>query len=133
MIIGEWQAGDHINTDTTTLATDTLGGHRLILLTGSRETATPALTSEGAGIYDLTADGAKIFLNAVKYMISPGGSTNTPPALSITKTQTGVSITFEGTLQSSDSVTGGWVDETTATSPFPVNTTGAMKFYRAKR
>src|SRR5262245_3838508 len=62
MVIGEWMAGAVLATSPP----DTLGGHRLVFLTGSREAA--GLTAEGAGIYDLTADGAKLFLNAVKYM-----------------------------------------------------------------
>src|SRR6185436_1408150 len=64
MVIGEWQAGATMATSPA----DTLGGHRLVILTGSRESATPALTSEGAGIYDLEPDGARLLLNAVNYM-----------------------------------------------------------------
>lgn len=64
MIVGEWQAGATMSTG----AGDLLGGHRLVLLTGSRE---QTITSEGAGIYDLTADGAKLLLNAVQYMAEP--------------------------------------------------------------
>lgn len=69
MIIGEWQAGS------VTASGDTLGGHRMVFLTGSREA--DGLTSEGAGIYDLTADGAQLFLNAVNYMAIPEPSTVT--------------------------------------------------------
>jgi hypothetical protein len=70
----------------TTTATDNavtrpatvLGGHRLIFLSGSREhaanaTAVPpvtALTAEGSGIYDLSADGNRMFLNAVNFMLT---------------------------------------------------------------
>jgi hypothetical protein len=43
-----------------------LGGHRMIFLSGSREN--DGLTSEGSGIYDLTADGRQMFLNAVNFM-----------------------------------------------------------------
>jgi hypothetical protein len=62
MIIGEWQAGAIMG---DAAPTDTLGGHRLVFLSGSRE---QVITSEGAGIYDLNPDGAKLFLNAVDYM-----------------------------------------------------------------
>ncbi len=65
MMIAEWLKGDSMATSPV----DTLGGHRLVLLTGSRENS--GLTSEGAGIYDLTGDGPQIFLNAVAYMTSP--------------------------------------------------------------
>lgn len=69
MIIGEWQAGATMGTSPA----DTLGGHRMALLTGSREHS--GLTSEGAGIYDLDPDGARLFLNAVNYMAVPEPST----------------------------------------------------------
>jgi hypothetical protein len=63
MIIGEWQAGSVING-----GTETLGGRRLVFLSGSRESSTLG-TSQGAGVFDLTADGQKMFLNAVTYMV----------------------------------------------------------------
>jgi hypothetical protein len=65
MVIAEWQAGAVLGNSPP----DTLGGHRMVFLTGSREN--DGLTSEGAGIYDLTADGAQVFLNAVNYMAIP--------------------------------------------------------------
>jgi hypothetical protein len=43
-----------------------LGGHRLIFLSGSREN--DGLTAEGSGIYDLSASGRTMFLNAVNFM-----------------------------------------------------------------
>ena len=49
--------------------TDTLAGRRLVFLTGSREAS--GKNSETAGMYDLTEDGAKMFLNAVDYMLDP--------------------------------------------------------------
>lgn len=65
MIIGEWQPGAVLaNTPASTL-----GGHRLVFLTGSRER--DGLTAEGSGIYDLGPDGAQLFLNAVNYMAVP--------------------------------------------------------------
>lgn len=68
MVIGEWQKGASMSTSPV----DVLGGRRLVFLTGSRE---QAITSEGAGIYDLTPDGGKMFLNAVNYMAVPEPST----------------------------------------------------------
>ncbi|HEY5914537.1 MAG TPA: hypothetical protein VJA21_28435, partial [Verrucomicrobiae bacterium] len=56
-----------------------------------------------------------------------------PPAMSYVRTPTGLSITFEGTLQSADSLTGTWSDVTGASNPYPVTATGPQKFYRAKR
>lgn len=54
------------------------------------------------------------------------------PTLSIVRTATGITFTFEGTLQAADSVVGPWAD-VTGGSPQTVTTSGAMKFYRAKR
>lgn len=68
MVIGEWQAGATMGTSPA----DTLGGHRLVFLTGSRE---QDITSQAAGIFDLAPDGTKLFLNAVNYMAIPEPST----------------------------------------------------------
>jgi hypothetical protein len=68
MVIAEWTTGSSLATSPVNV----LGGHRMVLLTGSRENAAfstnAALTAEAAGIYDLTGDGARLLLNAVKYM-----------------------------------------------------------------
>jgi hypothetical protein len=61
MIIGEFPAG----TVMRNASADATAGKRLVFLTGSRENT---ITSEGAGIYDLDSDGARLFLNAVAYM-----------------------------------------------------------------
>lgn len=128
MVIGEWQEGELMNT----AAGDVLGGHRLVFLTGSREH--DGLTSEGAGIYDLTETGAELFLNAVEYMSGIEGVPQGPtPTISVSRTAEGMSITFEGMLQSADSVTGTWSDVTGAESPHEVDATEGMKFYRAKQ
>jgi hypothetical protein len=68
MVIGEWQQGATMGNSPP----DTLGGHRLVFLTGSRERI---ITSEGSGIFDLTADGQRMFLNAVTYMAVPEPAT----------------------------------------------------------
>lgn len=47
---------------------DIAGGPRLMFLSGTRENA--GLTSEGSGIYDLGADGGRMFLNAVNFMLA---------------------------------------------------------------
>jgi hypothetical protein len=125
MIIGEWQAGAVMGT----AAGDVLGGHRLVFLSGSRE---QTITSEGAGIYDLKPDGAKLFLNAVNYM---AGTEPAParPALSVTRTPTGISITYTGTLEFTDSINGTWAPVPGATSPYPVTPSVPQRFYRAKQ
>jgi hypothetical protein len=64
-IIAEWNAGATMGDG----AASVLGGHRLAFLSGSREAS--GVTSESAGIMDLTADGKTMFLNAVNYMTTP--------------------------------------------------------------
>lgn len=73
-IIAELPAGTVMSNGTG----DTLGGKRLVLLTGSRESG---ITSEAAGIWDLTTDGARLFLNAVHYMTGQP-LTEPPPVIS---------------------------------------------------
>ena len=59
----------------------------MLFLTGSREWN--GLTSEGAGIFDLTPDGAKMFLNAVNYMAGvQGGQPQPTPTLSLARAAT---------------------------------------------
>jgi len=55
-----------------------------------------------------------------------------PPTVSVARTATGLTITFTGTLQSASAVTGPWTDEA-ATSPAAIQTSGTLKFYRAKQ
>ena len=71
MIIGEWPAGATL-THSGGAGTDVLAGPRLVFLTGSREPS-GVTGGEAAGLYDLHADGERMFLNAVKYMVSAGG------------------------------------------------------------
>jgi hypothetical protein len=138
LVIGEWKAGSVLANGTA----NTLGGDRLVFLTGSREHAAnaaavpplAALTSEGSGIYDLTEDGAKMFLNAVDYMV---GSTPDPdaPTIEIGRNASGqIVITFEGSLQSTTSlqepVT--WGPEA-GTGTVVVDPSLPMKFYRSTR
>jgi hypothetical protein len=61
LAIAEWPAGAQMANNNA----DRLGGPRLVLLTGSRE---QGVSAHAAGIYDLTAGGATLFLNAVAYM-----------------------------------------------------------------
>ena len=68
MVIGEWLPYTTL-THSGGAGTDVLGGHRLVFLTGSRETS--GISSETAGLYDLYEDGAQMLLNAVAYMVQP--------------------------------------------------------------
>lgn len=74
MILGEFPAG----TTMADASADVTAGQRLVFLTGSRE---QGITAEGAGIYDLEPDGAKLFLNAVAYL---AGLELPPAALGLT-------------------------------------------------
>jgi hypothetical protein len=65
VLIAEWPAGASVVHDGGA-GTNVLGGPRLVFLTGSRENNSKS--SETAGMFDLTADGAQMFLNAVAYM-----------------------------------------------------------------
>ena len=125
VIIGEWQTGAVMGNATKNV----LAGRRLVFLSGSREAAN-FTGGDAAGFYDLEKDGELMFLNAVTYMTA--APTTARPTVAMTRTATGISITFTGTLQSADSVTGPWTDASTATSPLAVTASQGMKFYRAK-
>jgi hypothetical protein len=139
LVIGEWNAGSVLANGTANV----LAGDRLVFLTGSREhaanaAATPplvALNSEGSGIYDLTADGAKMFLNAVNYMAGLTDPDPEEPTIAIRRNASGqIVIDYTGTLQSTTSlgtpVT--WGPEAGA-SPLVVDPSLPMKFYRSTR
>jgi hypothetical protein len=57
----------------------------------------------------------------------------TPPTLTLTNTGGVWQITYEGTLQSSDTADGDYADVSGATSPYTVNTSTGNKFFRARR
>ncbi|MDA1274146.1 MAG: hypothetical protein O2960_08850 [Verrucomicrobia bacterium] len=54
-------------------------------------------------------------------------------SLGVARTATGITITYEGTLQSADSVTGPWTDVGGSTSPAAISFSGSAKFYRSKQ
>ncbi|MBI4663919.1 MAG: Ig-like domain-containing protein [Verrucomicrobia bacterium] len=80
----------------------------------------------------LNADGLKLFDAAVAWAAN---ITAKPPApkLSVARSATGLTVTFTGSLQAADSVTGPWTDVANASSPLSVTPAGAQKFYRAKQ
>ena len=71
-IISEWLSGAAMSSATPTF----LGGRRLAFLSGSRET--DGVTSETAGVMDLTAAGQALFLNAVDAVVVPIPVTDPP-------------------------------------------------------
>ncbi len=62
-VIAEWPTGATLNNS------EVLAGPRMAFMSGSREV--DGVTSQTAGFYDLNADGAAMFLNAVDYMAIP--------------------------------------------------------------
>jgi hypothetical protein len=81
LAIGELPAGT-----VTTHFSDVLAARRLIFLTGSRESG---ITSQGAGMYDLAPDGAKMFLNAVTYLLTPAKPMFTIPLAQLSNLMAG--------------------------------------------
>jgi MYXO-CTERM domain-containing protein len=67
-VIAEWATGATLNNG------DVLAGPRLAFISGSREV--DGVSSQTAGIIDLTADGTQMLLNAVDYMAVPEPSTS---------------------------------------------------------
>jgi hypothetical protein len=61
-----------------------------------------------------------------------GGGGGNAPTLKVERSGTGLTLTFTGTLQSADKVTGPYADQAGA-SPLTVTPAGAAKFYRAKQ
>lgn len=62
--------------------------------------------------------------------VGGGGGT---PTVSIAKDAAGLKVTYTGTLQSADLVTGPFADVTGATSPYSVTPAGAMKYFRTRQ
>jgi hypothetical protein len=59
--------------------------------------------------------------------VIPGNS------LSFTRTATGMTITYTGTLQSADTVNGAWTAVAGASSPYSVTASGTAKFFRSQQ
>lgn len=126
MVIGEWDAGARLANG----AADTLGGRRLVFLSGSREA--DGLTSHGAGIFDLTEDGTRLFLNAVAYLSGPPV---TAPVLTVQREGGNLILSWQptgGTLESSSDLAA-WTPVAGATSPVTVPMTAAQAFYRVRQ
>jgi hypothetical protein len=105
----------------------TYGVGNYLLFTGLTNSA---ITVEGTTDHGFGFGGThRAPINAIQLVgaISPPG-----PSLTIERTATGLTITFEGTLQSADTILGPWADVQGA-SPLAVTPTGSAKFYRAKQ
>jgi hypothetical protein len=53
--------------------------------------------------------------------------------LTIKQTAGGIEITYQGTLQSSATVSGGYTDVVGAPNPYTTQASGSAKFFRAKQ
>lgn len=67
--------------------------------------------------------------------LGQAGSALAAPPLKVVveRLASGLKLTFEGTLQSADAITGPWTDLTGQTSPAEIQFTGSAKFYRIKK
>lgn len=90
--------------------------------------------------FTVQPDGTKVLVNdstagalkAYQFQALAVKSVTTKPTLGIARAGGQLTVTFTGTLQSADAITGPWADVTNAKSPLSVTTTGT-KFYRAKQ
>ena len=85
--------------------------------------------------FTVAKDGTKTLLNDSKAGALKGYRARTfvaAPTIGIAKTPGNVVITYTGTLQSADAVTGPWSD-VAGSSPQTIPATAAQKFYRAKQ
>ena len=90
-------------------------------------------------LFTRKADGTLVLLNDTANGGVPcyrtGVAPNKPagaPTLGLTRTGTTAVITYTGTLQAADQVTGQFNDVTGATSPYTVPTTGTARYFRAR-
>lgn len=128
MIIAEYPA----NTTMGNASADITAAKRMVLLTGTRENA--GLTGDGAGIFDLDGDGARLFVNAVNYLAGIANPNPNPPTLGVARGAGGsLTLTFEGTLESADQIQGPW-NPVPGTSPLSVEPNAPVgRYFRASR
>ncbi len=117
----------------TTLAdegAEMLGGKRLLFLSGSRE---QVITGDGAGIFDLEADGTRMFLNAVAYML--GVVAERPRLTATIQTDNTVKIEWSGggDLEGATAVTGPWNAIAGAASPYTATVDSPARFFRVRQ
>jgi hypothetical protein len=69
---------------------------------------------------------------AASFAAGPDNLPQPRPTLSVTRSATGMSITYTGTLESADQLPGSWAAVAGAASPFAVTASGPAKYYRAR-
>jgi hypothetical protein len=83
---------------------------------------------------NLTAEGKTLILNTVKYAVGSGTPVGGAATISIARAANDAVITFTGTLEGADAVSGPWAAVAGATSPRTVPLSSATaKFYRSKQ
>ena len=84
--------------------------------------------------FTVQPDGSRALINAPNSPIKAfrAVTIQPPPTLSIAREGNQIILTFTGTLQQADNVTGPYTDVAGATSPYRVNITPGAKFYRAR-
>lgn len=97
-------------------------------------TQTPAVVELGGEVtLRITLPGGNGDIDYIVFSPAKAPSNNTPPALSIANSNGKVVITYEGTLQGSDTINGTFTDVAGASSPFTADTSKGQKFYKARR
>jgi hypothetical protein len=76
--------------------------------------------------------GAGLALSAVPG-VPAGGGGGTGGGIGVTRTATSMTVTYQGTLQSSDSILGPFTDVPGASSPATIPFSGSGKFYRTRQ
>ena len=100
-------------------------------ITTQRHSMVILATIQGRTREDLTDPNA--ILDGVTLEVIKGDLPPSNPPLKFSKDQGKVVLTYEGNLQSADAVGGPYTDVTGATSPATIPTSGAQKYFRARR
>lgn len=76
--------------------------------------------------------GSTLYYDYFRLIDTGVAGTTTAPTLGAVRAGSGLTVTFTGTLQAADTVTGPFTDVAGATSPYTATASGAAKFYRAR-
>lgn len=87
--------------------------------------------------FTVNKDGARVLVNsdtagAIKAFQARTETPKPTPTLSVARSATGLTITYTGTLQAADAVTGPYGDVPSASSPYTAASAGTAKFFRAR-
>jgi len=87
--------------------------------------------------FTVSKSGARLLVNsdqagAIRAYRSRTEEPKPTPTIQLARSATGITITFTGTLQGADQVTGPYVDVPSAASPHAVSTSGTARYFRAR-